>query len=138
MNNNLTGTAGAALDRLHPDQPGRTPRIGGDADRLTCAAMALVAVLRVAPDGLRIDDALITGNDGELTISLDSIEHARQLAARLGLGRPRVVELDNEEVLHRWRGTWADWPVTVQCLIREVLDLPPAVRGADVLAAVQP
>lgn len=113
MNNNLTGTAGAALDRLHPDQPGRTPRAGSHADRLTCAAIALVAVLRVAPDGLAVDEAVIDADGGLLSISVAEQEHAAQLAARLGLGPVRVTELDHGLLCRRWRGTWADWPIAI-------------------------
>lgn len=107
-------TAEAALDRLHPDRPGRTPRIGTDADRLTCAAGALQAILRVAPAGIRIAEVVITGEDGVLVLAVADLGHARQLTARLGLPGPRETELDAGWVATRWRGEWADWPVVVQ------------------------
>lgn len=138
--NQITSTAGAALDRLHPDQPGRSPRAGTDADRLTCAAMALVAVLRVAPDGIAIVQALAEGHDGALTITCLDVDQARQLATRLGLGGPRVTEVDDGWVRTGWRGTWADWPIVVQHVGVDPEFRAPAAaaRGADVLAVVQP
>lgn len=110
--NHITGTTAAALDQLHPDRPGRTPRLGTDADRLTCAGLALAAIMRVVPDGLRVRDAGIQPQNGTLTLYVEDYPVAEQLAARLGLRAAfRVVELDDGWLC--WSGTWAGWPVTV-------------------------
>ncbi len=111
----------AALDHLHdPGTPTRTPARGSHADKTTGAALALIAVLRAAPDRLTLDEAIIDPDIGMLTIAVPRHDHARQLSAVLGLPKARhVTELDDGWLLHRWTGEWADWPITVQHVYRE-------------------
>ena len=132
----VTGdTAEAALDRLHPDRPGRTPRIGSHADRLTGAGLALVAAMRVAPPGMVVTDANIDGTTGRLAVYVADPDHAAQLGARLSLPRARLdAELDDGVICRLWSGDWAGWPVTILHL-RAGTDRYHA-RGAEVLAVV--
>ncbi len=113
-----------ALDALHhPDLQPKIPAIGSHADRLTCAAAALQAIMRVAPPALAVADVTIRPTDGKLTIHAVDHDPAQALAARLGLPAAlHVTELDHGWLCKRWTGRWADWPVTVQHLYRPTED----------------
>lgn len=131
--NNITGTTGSALDRLHPDRPGRIPRFGTDGDRITCAAVALVSFMRVAGNE-EFTDVNIHPRTGQLSIVVTDLHVAAGIASGLGLPAGRETEIDGGVVLTSWRGDWEDWPVVIShyAIPRS------ATRGADVLAVVTP
>ena len=114
-------TTAAALDALHaPGTTTRMPARGSYADKATGAALCLAGIMRAAPDQLHIDEIVIDGATGRVTFTIPGQAMARALAAILGLRvAAYVTEVDDQWLVRRWEGHWADWPVTVQHVYRE-------------------
>lgn len=85
-----------------------------DADRLTCAAEALIAIMRVCPNWWLATTAKIDAKTGMLCLEIDDQCSASTIATRIGLPAGRyITELDGGRLLKKWSGTWAGCHVTI-------------------------